>query len=229
MDRPWYKFYVPGTPREIELDDKPLWAQLERVIKEFPDNVALFFEGAEITYRELGELVNRAANAFSKLGVKKGDTVALMLPNIPQFVIAYYGAMKCGAVIAPINPLSMPKELRIYLQDTGAKIMVVLNFFYRVVEAVRQESSLEHVIVTAVWDMLSKVKQVLAPKLVYRKQMKEVPPLRKEDLTWNQFLADAVPEPPEVSMNPEEDLAVYQFTGGTTGTPKAAMLTHNNL
>jgi len=229
LDRPWYEFYVPGTPREIELDDKPLWAQLDRVIEEFPDNVALFFEGAEITYRELGELVNRAANAFSKLGVKKGDTVALMLPNIPQFVIAYYGAMKCGAVIAPINPLSMPKELRIYLQDTGAKIMVVLNFFYRVVEAVRQESSLEHVIVTAVWDMLSKVKQVLAPKLVYRKQMKEVPPLRKEDLTWNQFLADTVPEPPEVSMDPEEDLAVYQFTGGTTGTPKAAMLTHNNL
>ena len=229
LDRPWYKYYVPGTPKEITLDDGPLWDQLDRAVKEFPDNVALFFNGLEITYRELGELVDKAAYAFSKLGVKKGDTVALMLPNVPQFVIAYYGAMKCGAVIAPINPLSMPKELRIYLQDTGAKTIVVLNFFYKIVEAIRDETNLENVIVTAAWDLFSPIKQKLAEKLVYRKQMKDVPPLREGDLTWTDFMADAVPEPPKVEIDPKEDLVVYQFTGGTTGIPKAAMLTHNNL
>ncbi len=229
MDRPWYEHYVPGTPREIELDDSPLWANLDQAIAEYPDNVALFFEGTEITYKELGDYVDRAANAFYRLGVRKGDAVALMLPNIPQFVIAYYGALKCGAIVTPVNPLSMPKELRVYLQDTGAKILVTMNFFLKVVNAIREETNLERVIVTAAWDMLSKIKRILAPKLVYRKQMKEVPPLGPNDMTWEQFLADAVPEPPEVTINPAEDLAVYQFTGGTTGIPKAAMLTHNNL
>ncbi len=229
MERPWLKHYVGNTPHDIEVPVGPLWSMLDRTVEEFPDNVAIYFEGAEITYRELGELVDRAANAFSKLGVKKGDAVALMLPNIPQFVIAYYGALKCGAIVTPINPLSMPKEVRVFLQDTKARVMVCMNFFYKVVEAVRDETDLETVVVTAAWDHLGKIKQVLASKLVYRKQMKELPPLREGDPLWLDFLADAVPEPPTVEVDPAEDVAVYQFTGGTTGIPKAAMLTHNNL
>ncbi|MGQ4911711.1 MAG: long-chain-fatty-acid--CoA ligase [Candidatus Thorarchaeota archaeon] len=229
MERPWHKQYVEGTPAEIEIPEGPLWASLDNAIKEFPDNVALFYEGSNITYRELGELVDRAANGFSKLGVKKGDTVAIMLNNCPQFVITYFGAMKCGATVTPVNPLAKPKELRVYLQDTQASTIVVLNFFYGVVEAVRQESNLKNVIVTAGWDMMSKIKQILAPKLVYRKEMKEVPPLREGDLLWNDFMADTVPEAPSVVVDPSKDIAVYQFTGGTTGIPKAAMLTHDNL
>jgi long-chain acyl-CoA synthetase len=229
VDRPWYKHYVGGTPEEISIPDGPLWHQLDQAVEEFPENVALYFEGVKVTYRELGELVNKAANAFSKLGVKKGDTVAIMLPNCPQFVIAYFGALKCGAIITPVNPLAKPKELRVYLQDTGAKTIVVLNFFYAVVEAVRQESNLENVIVTAAWDMMSKIKQILAPRTVYKKEMKEVPPLREGDHLWNNFIAGGVPEPPAVEVDPARDIAVYQFTGGTTGIPKAAMLTHDNL
>lgn len=229
MDRPWYKHYVGNTPKEITLPEGPLHKYLDRAAEEYPDNLALFYEGVKINYRELKELVDRAANGFAKLGVKKGDTVGLMLINCPQFVISYFGALKCGATIAPINPLSMPKELRVYLQDTGAKTIVVLNFFYKVVEAVRKESNLENVIVTAAWDMMSKMKQILAPKVKYKKEMKEVPPLREGDLLWNDFIKDTVPEPPDVTVNPAEDIAVYQFTGGTTGIPKAAMLTHDNL
>jgi long-chain acyl-CoA synthetase len=229
LDRPWYKHYVGDTPKEITLPEGPLHKYLDRAAEEYPDNLALFFEGVKINYRELKELVDRAANGFAKLGVKKGDTVAIMLINCPQFVISYFGALKCGATIAPINPLSMPKELRVYLQDTGAKTIIVLNFFYKVVEAVRKESNLENVIVTAAWDMMSKVKQILAPKTKYKKEMKEVPPLREGDLLWNDFIKDTVPEPPDVTINPAEDLAVFQFTGGTTGIPKAAMLTHDNL
>jgi len=229
LDRPWYKHYVGNTPKEITLPEGPLHKYLDRAAEEYPDNLALFYEGVKINYRELKELVDRAANGFAKLGVKKGDTVGLMLINCPQFVISYFGALKCGATIAPINPLSMPKELRVYLQDTGAKTIVVLNFFYKVVEAVRKESNLENVIVTAAWDMMSKMKQILAPKVKYKKEMKEVPPLREGDLLWNDFIKDTVPEPPDVTVNPAEDIAVYQFTGGTTGIPKAAMLTHDNL
>jgi long-chain acyl-CoA synthetase len=229
LDRPWYKNYVGDTPKEIEISDGPLWELFDNAVKKYPENIALYYEGVKITYQELGELVDRAANGFTKLGVKKGDVVALMLNNCPQFVISYYGALKCGATITPVNPLAVPKELRIYLQDSGAKTIVVLNFFYKVVEAVRDETNLENVIVTAAWDMMSKIKQILAPKLVYRKEMKEVPPLREGDHLWNDWLGDTVPEAPSVSINPNKDIAVFQFTGGTTGIPKAAMLTHDNL
>lgn len=229
MDRPWYKNYVGGTPKEITVPDGPLWEGLNQAVKNFPDNIAIYYEGVKITYRELGELVARAANGFTRLGVKKGDNVAIMLNNCPQFIIAYYGALKCGATITPVNPLAMPKELRIYLQDSGAKTIVVLNFFYKVVEAVREETNLENVIVTAAWDMMSKIKQVLAPKLVYRKEMKEVPVLREGDHQWNDWLANTVAEVLSITIEPGKDIAVYQFTGGTTGIPKAAMLTHDNL
>ncbi|MFW9961012.1 MAG: long-chain fatty acid--CoA ligase [Candidatus Thorarchaeota archaeon] len=229
MDRPWYKHYVHGTPKEIKIPEGPLWKGLDDAIKNYPDNIALFFEGVKITYRELGELVDKAANGFAKLGVKKGDAVAIMLINSPQFVISYFGALKCGAIITPINPLAVPKELRIYLQDTKAKVMVVLNFFYSVVEAVRDETSVEKVIIAAGWDMMSKIKQILAPKTVYKKEMKHVPQFREGDILWNDFIANSTPEPPTVKIDPAKDIAVYQFTGGTTGIPKAAMLTHNNL
>jgi long-chain acyl-CoA synthetase len=125
--------------------------------------------------------------------------------------------------------LSVAKELRTYLQDTKAKTIVVLNFFYRLVEEVRKESDLENVIVTAGWDPLGAAKRALAPKTVYKTEMKDVPPLRQGDRNWLDFLAAAKPEAPKITIDPAKDLAVYQFTGGTTGTPKAAMLTHNNL
>ncbi|MFW9850987.1 MAG: AMP-binding protein, partial [Candidatus Thorarchaeota archaeon] len=229
MDRPWLKHYVGGTPHDIEIPDGPLYAYVDRAVKEFPNNEALFYEGVRINYKELGELIDKAAYGFSKMGVKKGESVAIMLPNCPQFIIAYYGALKCGATVTPINPLAVPKELRIYLQDTGAKTIVTLNFFYKIVMAIRDETNLENVIVTAGWDPMSKIKQILAPKTVYKHEMKDVPPLREGDLLWNEWMAGNLPEPPSVDIDPSKDLAVYQFTGGTTGVPKAAMLTHDNL
>ncbi len=229
MDRPWHKNYVGNTPQEITVPEGPLWDYLDKAVENYPDNMALFYEGVKYTYRELGELVDRAANGFAKLGVKKGDSVAIMLPNCPQFIVSYFGALKCGAAIVPINPLAMPKELRIYLQDIGAKTIVTLNFFYKVVDAVRDETNLENVIVTAAWDPMSRILQILAPRTKYKKEMKEVPPLREGDLTWKDFMENTVPEPPSVAIDPAKDLAVYQFTGGTTGVPKAAMLTHDNL
>ena len=229
MDRPWYKNYVGGTPKDISIPEGPLWAQLDKAVEDYPENIALYYEGVEMTYSELGELVNKAADAFTKLGVKKGDSVAIMLPNCPQFIISYFGALKCGATVTPVNPLAKPKELRIYLQDTGAETIVALNFFYAVIEAVRHESSLKNVIITAAWDPMSKIKQILAPIVAYRKEMKEVPPLREGDHQWKDFLAMGEPTPPTVTVDPSKDIAVYQFTGGTTGIPKAAMLTHDNL
>ncbi|MBD3159870.1 MAG: AMP-binding protein [Candidatus Lokiarchaeota archaeon] len=229
MERPWYDNYVGDTPKEIEIPEGPLWESLDKAIEEFPDNVALHYEGIEITFRELGDLVDRFANGISKMGIGKGDTVAIMLPNCPQFVIAYYGTLKTGATVTPVNPMAMPKELRIYLQGTRAKTIVTLNYFYDVVETVRAETNLEKAIVTAAWDMMSWIKRVLASKIVYRSKVKEVPPLRDGDILWNDFMEDTVPESPEIEIDPTSDIAVYQFTGGTTGIPKAAMLTHDNL
>jgi len=220
---------VGKTPPDIRVSEGPLWVDLDKAIAEYPNNQALIYEGIAITYKQLDEMIKKAANGFTKLGVKKGDTVAIMLPNVPQFVIAYFGALKCGATVAPISPLSVAKELRIYLQDTKAKTMVVLNFFYHLVEEVRKETNLENVIVTAAWDHLSKAKRVLAPKTRFKKEMKEVPPIVEGDQYWLDFLSRAGTDVPKVTIDPAKDIAVYQFTGGTTGTPKAAMLSHNNL
>ena len=98
MDRPWYKNYVEGTPKEITIPEGPLWTALDDAVKKYPDNEALFFEGVKVTYRELGELVDRAANGFAKMGVKKGDRVAIVMPNSVAFVTSFYAILKAVVV-----------------------------------------------------------------------------------------------------------------------------------
>ena len=160
MDKPWYKNYEAGVRPHIEYPAIPLYSILDNTAAKYPEHTALIFGAVahalpgqplldnKMTYRRLLHAANRFASALQKLGVKKGDSVALHLPNCPQYVIAYYGILKAGAVIAPTNPIYTPPELQHQLNDSGAETIVVLSQFYHKVNHIRANTKLKHVIVT---------------------------------------------------------------------------------
>jgi len=214
------------VPRSIEYPEEPLFSLLERTAEKHPDATAIIFQDRKLSYRYLKELVDRFATALQSMGVEKGDRVALFLPNIPQFVISYYGALKAGAIVTAVSPLYRERELEHQLVDSGSETLVVLDLLYPVVEKIR-DTKLERTIVTGIKEYLPAVKRVLG-SLLGKVPSRKV--ARRPGVHFFQELLKAYPpRPSEVQIDPEEDLALLQYTGGTTGTPKGAMLTHHNL
>ncbi len=173
---------------------------LEVNAKKAPDDIAVVFGDTAYSYSELDSLCNRFANALIGLGIAKGDRVALYLPNIPQFIIAYFGALKAGAVVTALSPLHREREVAFQLSDSGAQTLVTLDTLCPVVEKVKEKVSIKHVIVTGL-----------------------------DECGFPKLLKDSSSRNPNIPIDPTEDSAALQYTGGTTGTPKAAMLTHRNL
>lgn len=236
--RPWVKYYEPGIPAELDIPDYPLTWLLDRAASRYPHQTALIYYGTTISYAQLSTLTNRFAVALQRLGVQKGDRVAIALPNIPQYPIAFYGAMKAGAVVVPTNPLYTEREMQHQLADSGARIIVMLDMFYPVVRAVRQKTQLEHIIITSATDYLPPILRMLYP-LSQRDVKVPQPRLTPQELRTDSRLTQMKPllKPAKAGVElfhlPEpaksDDLAVLQYTGGTTGLSKGAMLTHRNL
>ncbi len=191
---------------------RPVFENLKVAARKFPDRAGVMYQGVEYSYEKLWELAARMANALHTLGVEKGDRVAVYLPNIPQFIIAYYGILASGAVTVACNAMYREKEIEYLLKDSGAKAIVTLDELKPVVDAVRDKTDVEHVITTSRKEALS----LMSPDSALENSMAEL-------------LSESPAELPEVELSPREDLAVLQYTGGTTGTPKGAMLTHYNL
>ncbi len=227
MERPWLAHYDPGVPHQIEIPDIPFTAIFERTASRSPDVTAVYFYGHRWTYRELDRMTNRFANALIGLGVRPGDRVALLLPNCPQFVAAYFGAWKAGAVVTPVNPLYAPGEIAHHLNDAGAETLVVLSRFYPRVQEIRGETLLRRVIVTEIKEYMGIPARWLYALLKERAAGDRVA-VAPGDYQWGSLLRGAPETPPSVSVEPD-DLALLQYTGGTTGVPKGAMLTHRNL
>jgi long-chain acyl-CoA synthetase len=230
MLKPWLAQYEPGVPPTIDYPAMTMHALLEHTAERYPDRLATIFLGAKLPYWALNEAANRFAYALMGLGLKQGDRVALLLPNCPQFLIAFYGALKAGAVLVAINPLYTPRELEYQLNDAGAETLVTLSKFYPTVEAVRGKTALQRVIVTNIKEYLSLARRTLFTLFKERKEGHKVRLRRDAPTYWLQSLLAAAP----ASRNP--DLAVdssasalLQYTGGTTGTPKGATLTHRGL
>ena len=162
----------------------------------------------------LQEHSNRFANALIKHGVAKGDCVALFLPNIPQFIIAYFGVLKAGAVVTAISPLHREREVAYQLADSGAETLVALDSLNPVVAAAKEKTQLKTVILTGMEDYGTKNADSTAPPNTH---------------SFIQLIKEASPTQPNIQIAPDTDLAALQYTGGTTGTPKGAMLTHRNL
>jgi long-chain acyl-CoA synthetase len=217
-NKPWLSSWPKDVPRKLEYPEVPLQAVLEKTAKEHPEKAAVAYAESEITYAELDSLSNRFAAALAGLGVEKGERVAVFLPNIPQFVIAYYGALKAGAVLTAISPLHKEREVTYQLSDSEAKTIIALDSLYPIVEKAWKKTSLKHIIVTSLEEYASKTTA-----------MPDTTEQKTNVHSFQELLKKAAVKPLSVSIDPEEDLAALQYTGGTTGTAKGAMLTHRNL
>jgi long-chain acyl-CoA synthetase len=227
-DHPWIKFYEPGIHASLTYPELTLGNVLSQTVAKFPGHTALLFFGKRITYAELDGLVNRFSHALSGLGVKKGDRVALMLPNIPQMVLAYYGTLRIGAIAVATNPLYLEHELEVQLKDSGAEILVALDMFYATIARALPKTSVKKLILCGIKDYLPFPLNLLYPiKAKIDKQwvsVKRVPPI----YDFMSLLSEAPATPVITAVSPD-DIAILQYTGGTTGTPKGAILTHRNL
>jgi len=206
-ERPWLRHYAPGVRATLEYPEVPLHRLVEETATRYPELPAIRFYGWRLRYGELWHQVRAMARALADLGVQPGDRVALMLPNCPQYVIAYYGTLMAGAVVAQVNPLYTERELQYLVTNAGAETIVVADLLYPKVQAVLESTPLRRVVVASLGGSAD---------------------LGPEARRLEALLAAAPPEPPAVEVRPG-GVAVLQYTGGTTGVSKGAMLTHANL
>jgi long-chain acyl-CoA synthetase len=220
--QPFYAHYDPGVPKEAP---RPwlLFKALEANAQRFPRRVALEFLGRSLTYRELWREVEAFAKGLQEAGLRPGDRVAIMLPNSPQFVIAFYGTLLAGGVGVNVNPMYTPRELRHQLQDAGVQALVILDQLLPRYQEVKAEVPVRLLVRTGIQDYLPFPKNLLYPLMLRRKGQA---PKALEGVPWRAFLKRGRPEPVAVDL---DDLALLQYTGGTTGLAKGAMLTHRNL
>jgi long-chain acyl-CoA synthetase len=239
MDKPWLRSYEPVVPPSLTYPSTTLYAQLAETARQFPHNTAakLILSyllggkvtiGGQLTYQQLLNQVERFANALSQLGVKKGDRVALMLPNSLHYMIAFFGAMRIGAIIVNNNPTYTARELKHQLVDSGAETIIILNLFYPRLREIQSDTPVKRVIVCHMFDMLGfPSKQLVKAKQKRDAAWVDVHP-EHDIFFFERLLQKYSAVAPAVDVQPD-DVAVLQYTGGTTGLPKAAMLTHRNL
>ncbi|MGG1879111.1 long-chain fatty acid--CoA ligase [Paenibacillus cisolokensis] len=227
--KPWLPFYPPEVAPSYEYPKHNLGLFLVTSAQKYPNRPAVYFMGKTLTYKQLLEASYRMANALRGKGINKGDRVAIMLPNCPQVVISYFGALLSGAVVVMTNPLYMEREIAHQMQDSGAKAIITLDHFVARVEKVQGETELKHIIVTSIADYLPFPKNLLFP--IKAKKQGPLPIIHYGEgvYPFKKLLEQALDAPVCESVHAEKDLALLQYTGGTTGVPKGVMLTHYNL
>ncbi|MGZ4138266.1 MAG: long-chain-fatty-acid--CoA ligase [Actinomycetota bacterium] len=230
MDRIWLKNYPPGVPTALEFHEKPITAFLDESIRLFSNNIATDFEGQTLTYAQLGDAVDKFASVLRDLGVGKGTRVGTLLPNLPQNIITYYAALRLGGVMVENNPLYTERELEHQLSDSGVEVLVVMDQFYPKIKAIRNElPKLREVVVTDVFDAFKGIKALLGPYTKKGKSVLARVPKTEPVRFWKDVMRAAKGGVAQTPIDPKEDLAQLQYTGGTTGLSKGVMLTHFNV
>ncbi|MBU8879624.1 long-chain-fatty-acid--CoA ligase [Bacillus sp. FJAT-29790] len=229
-NKPWLQKYPDEIPSTLTYMNQPVQAYLKKAAEESPDKMAIHFMGKEFTYQYIYDGSMKLACYLQELGIEKGDRVAIMLPNIPQAVISYYGILMAGGIVVQTNPLYMERELEYQMKDSGAKAIITMDILFPRVTKVKPQTNLQHVIVTAIKDFLPFPKNLVYP-FIQKKQYGIVVNVKHEG---NHHLLTEILKKPirtikEYPFDFEEDLALLQYTGGTTGFPKGVMLTHRNL
>ncbi len=231
-DRPWLQHYDRGVPRAVTFEDVTLPLFLERVAATHPDQTAVVFLNGRLSYRELKDQVDRLATALAALGVAKGSRVAIQLPNLPQTVIAYYATLRLGAQTVLTNPLYTTREMEHQWKDAGCTVAIVSDFtFDQKIKDHRAELPIASYVIAGIPEYLRFPLNLLAPLKL--KRQKPHPAIAKVSVGegihfFKELIARTEPRPPAVSIA-MDDVAVLQYTGGTTGVSKGAMLTHRNL
>ena len=212
--KPWLDHYDYWVPKHINYPRRSLYEILRLTAVKTPENVATAFQGAHLAYAQIKEQTDKLATAFVRLGVKQGDRVGIMLPNCPQYFITTFAILRLGAIVVNINPLYTPREVAVVAADSGMRLLITLDLLAPIVFAAREQTPLEKVIITSITEY--------SPAAT--------PPTALEGAERFADLLASVTEPelPHVNVHPE-DVAVLQYTGGTTGVPKGAMLTHYNI
>jgi long-chain acyl-CoA synthetase len=224
----WREHYDEGVPFQIEYPDQPLHTFLEDVARQHPQKTCTVFKGARLTYREVDEAADRLAAGLAGLGVVKGSRVGIFMPNTPQFVIAYFAALKLGGIVVATSPLYSEKEIEHQANDAGIEVMLVMSNFYRIVKQVQPKTSIRTLVVTNIKEALPPMTSFLFTMLREKKDGFRVE-LEPGDV-WMQDLIQAhqPSDRPTVTVT-AEDRALFQYSGGTTGVPKAAVALHRNL
>src|SRR5689334_6784875 len=178
---PWVCHYEEDVPAQLTIPERPLTWLLDNAANRYPNQTAILYYGSRLTYAQLSGLANRFAIGLQRLGVQKGDRVAIALPNVPQFPIAFYGALRAGAIVVPTNPLYTEREMQHQLADSGAKVLVMLDKFYPIVRNIREKTALEHIIITSPADFLPLLLQKLYP-LTQKNEKDPQPPLTRKEI-----------------------------------------------
>ena len=226
--RPWHDCYDEGIPNSLTYPEVPLFHFLEDSAKKYPDKPCTIFKGAEISYKEMSKITDQLAAALVDLGVKKGDRVGILIPNTPQFVMAYFAVLKTGGVVVATNPQYTEREIKHQANDSGMKLMILMSNYYELVKRVQPETSISQIIVTNIKETLPPLTGLLFTLLKEKKGGFKVT-LRDNDLWMPDLQAQySDHERPQVDVGPD-DVAIFQYSGGTTGIPKAAIGLHRNL
>ncbi|MEH7343722.1 AMP-binding protein [Bacillus sp. JJ1532] len=229
-NKPWLQTYPEEIPSSLTYPNQPVQDYLKKAADDHPEKIAIHFMGKEFTYRTIYESSLKLASYLQELGIGKGDRVAIMLPNIPPAVISYFGILIAGGIVVQTNPLYTERELEYQMKDSAAKAIITMDILFPKTTKVKPQTDLQHIIVTAIKDFLPFPKNLVYPFL-QKKQYGIVVNVRHEGN--NHLLTEILKQPAkklkEYEFDFEEDLALLQYTGGTTGFPKGVMLTHRNL
>lgn len=213
--RPWLKHYDYWVPAHMNYPRRPLHEILRLTASEVPDRPATAFLGAQLTFAQLKDQADKLATALARLGVVKNDRIGIMLPNCPQYLIAAFAVLRLGAIVVNINPLYTPREILVVAQDSGLRTLLTLDVLAPAVLGVCEQTKIAEIIITALAE--------------YSFAAQVPDPIDGTTRLADLLAAVALVDLPRVEINPDEDVAVLQYTGGTTGVPKAAMLTHYNI
>jgi long-chain acyl-CoA synthetase len=227
-ERPWLKQYDKGVPATLEYPPIPLFYFLEQAAREYPETSCTIFKGARISYKEMNALSDRLAAGLADLGVKKGDRVGLIIPNTPQFVMAYFAILKLGAIVVANNPLYSAHEIEHQVNDAGVEVMIVMSNFYKITKEVQPKTRIRTVVVTNIKEALPPVLAFLFSLTKEKKGGFRIE-LEKGDVWMKDLIERHTPEDrPQIEVGPD-DVAIFQYSGGTTGISKAAVDLHRNL
>ncbi len=213
--KPWVKHYDKGVPEHIEYPEMNVYKLLDNTVEEFSSKTAIWFMKNKISYKKFKDIADRLATALVDLGVKRGDVVAIMIPNFPQFLFSFYGILKAGGIVTACSVLHTEHELAYQLNDSGVEIIIAWDSQLDKINKIKDRTKLRHIIITNVFD--------------YAPMGSKNPPEIVGTIQFLNIIEKTKPNIQDFEINAKEDIAILQYTGGTTGLPKGAMLTHYNI